>query len=189
MSEFVTILKSIPAEAWVAILTALLTAGFTLLGVWITNKASNQRLKIQLEHERLLKTEELKREKLEELYVVTKKFLDTLVVHYLPFRMVMYGEINFNQALDMAIETGTKRDFEPHRVTMLIDLYYPELRTEFDKIMNIREKLNDIVDGYKEQYKRGNIDGSRWLELFQPLFEEIGILADGFDKHIVKLRN
>jgi hypothetical protein len=55
--------------------------------------------------------------------------------------------------------------------------------------MNIREKLNDIVDGYKEQYKRGNIDGSRWLELFQPLFEEIGILADGFDKHIVKLRN
>jgi hypothetical protein len=71
---------------------------------------------------------------------------------------------------------------------MLIDLYYPELRPEFDKIMIIREKLNSIVDGYKEQYKRGDTDGSKWLEVFQPLFEQIGILAEGFDKHIVKLK-
>lgn len=188
MQEILNILKSIPSEAWAAVMAALLTAGFTLIGVWITNKTTNQRLKIQLDHERATRNEEIKREKLEELYVVSNKFLSTLVVHYLPFKVVMKGEISFNKALDMVIETGSERDFEPHRVTMLIDLYYPELRPELDKIMSIREKLNDIVDGYKEQYKRGNIDGARWLDLFQPLFEKIGILADGFDKHIVKLK-
>jgi hypothetical protein len=96
--EICIILKKIPTEAWVAISTALLTAGLTLIGVWITNKANNQRLRIQLDHERKTKDEDIHRDKLEELYIVVNKFLDTLVVHYLPFRMVMEGEINFNQA-------------------------------------------------------------------------------------------
>ncbi len=58
-------------------------------------------------------------------------------------------------------------------------------------MLNIRfkdNKLNIIVDAYKEQYKRGDIDASRCLEVFQPLLEKIGILAEGFDKNIVALK-
>ena len=60
MQEIANILKSIPSEAWAAVLVALLTAGLTLIGVWITNKTNNQRLKIQLDHERKIRNEEIK---------------------------------------------------------------------------------------------------------------------------------
>lgn len=178
----------IHSQALVALITAILTSGLTLLGVWITNRASNQRLKIQLEHERKLKNEELLRLRLEELYVVANKYLSTLVTHYFPFQMVMNGEITFNQALDLVIEKGSSKDYEPHRVTMLIDLYFPEIKPEFQKIIDVREKLNGIVDGYKNQYKTGNPDGSKWIIAFRPLLEEIAQRADAFDQHITKIK-
>ena len=188
MQEFIKMLSSIPSQAWVAVITALLTSCLTLKSVWLSNRANNKRLKIQLEHERKTRDEEIIRDRLEELYVLSNKYFSILVGHYLPFRMVMEGEITFNQALDMSIESGSKSDCEPHRVTMLIDLYFPEIKPAFDEIMDIREKLNEIIDGYKEQYKGGDTDGSQWLDVFQPFFVKLGVLANGFDKNIVNLR-
>ncbi len=188
MQEIIGLIKIIPSGAWVAFVTAILTSMLMLIGVWLTNNSNNQRLKIQLEHERRIRDEELTRDRLEELYVLSNKYLGTLVSHYLPFRMVMKGEITFNQALDMTIENCSRNDYEPHRVTMLINMYFPEIKPEFDQLMEIRGKLNSIIDGYKEQYKLGDTDGSRWLEVFQPLLDRLGKLADGFDKNVVKLK-
>ena len=188
MQVIANLIKSIPSEAWIALVTAILTSGLTLTGVWVTNRAANQRLKIQLEHERKIRDKELNRERLEELYILSNKYLNTLVCYYLPYRMVMKGALTFNQALDLTIENGSKKDYDPHRVAMLIHMYFQEIKPSFDEIMDIREKLNKIIDGYKEQYKRGDIDGSRWLEIFQPLLEKIGKLADSFDENIVKLK-
>lgn len=178
----------IPPNALVAVVTALLTSGLTLMGVWLTNKSNNQRLRIQLEHERLTRNEEVLRERLEEFYVVSNKYLDHLFTHYLPYRMVMRGQISFNKALDMTIEGGSKENYEPHRVSMLIDLYFKDIKPAFVEIMDMRSKLNSIVDGFKEQYKAGNTDGSKWLELFQPLYEELGKKCDEFEKHIINLK-
>ena len=188
MQVIANIFKSIPSVAWIALVTAILTSGLTLTGVWFTNRAANQRLKIQLEHERKIRDTELTRKRLEELYILSNKYLNTLVSHYLPYRMVMKGELTFNQALDMTIESGSKKEYDPHRVSMLIHMYFPEIKPAFDEIMDIRGKLNKIIDGYKGQYKRGDIDGSRCLEIFQPLLEKIGQLADSFDENIVRLK-
>lgn len=188
MKELLEILKTIPSSAWSALATAILTSTITLAGVWLTNRNNNIRLRIQLDHELRLRESEIYRDRLEELYVISNKWLGLLISHYLPFRGVMKGELTFNQALDITIESGSKIDYEPHRVTMLINLYFPEIKSEFDQMMEIREKLNRLVDGYKEQYKRGNFDGVRWLEAFQPLFEKLGILSDEFTTHIVKLK-
>lgn len=160
-----------------------------MLGVWLTNHANTQRLRIQLEHERKIRKEELLRDRLEELYVLSNKYLDTLVSNYLPYRMVMKGQLTFNQALDMTIESTSKRDYDPHRVTMLINMYFSEIKPAFDEIMSIREKLNRIIDGYKEQYRTGDTDGSKWLELFQSLLEKLGVLTDGFHQHVVRLKD
>lgn len=181
------LLKQIPLEAWVALVTAILTSALTLLGVWITNRSNSQRIKIQLEHDRKQKNEELKRERLEELYVQSKKYLNMLIMHYVPFRDVMNGEISFNQALDINIENGKTNDFEPHRVSMLIDLYFPELKLSFNSILELRDKLNILVDDYKEQYKLGRIDGQKWLPSFQFLLEEITEKAAIFDNEVVKI--
>jgi len=188
MKELLELIQIIPSSAWAALVTAILTSTITLAGVWLTNRNNNQRLKIQLEHELKLKEDEIYRDRLEELYVISNKWLGLLVSHYLPFRGAMEGELTFNQALDITIESGSKINYEPHRVTMLIDLYFPQIKSEFDQMMEIREKLNLLVDGYKEQYKRGNFDGTRWLDAFQPLLERLGILSDEFTAHIVKLK-
>ena len=188
MKDYIDLLQRIPSQAWVVLITAILTSALTLISVWLTNRSNNQRLKIQLEHERKKRNEELLRDRLEELYVLSNKFLDRLVSRYVPYRAVMMGQISYDQALDMALEHGSKRDFEPHRVTMLIDLYFPSIKPDFQEILTIRDKLNNIVECHKEQYKTGDTDGSKWLTLFQPLFEELAKKANSFNKVITNVK-
>lgn len=188
MKDFIDLLQRIPSQAWVALITAILTSALTLLGVWLTNRSHNQRLKIQLEHDRKKRNEEHLRDRLEELYVLSNKFLDMLVARYVPYRALMMGQISHDQALDMALKHSSKRDFEPHRVTMLIDLYFPSIKPAFQEILNIRDKLNEIIEGHKEQYKTGDTDGSKWLTLFQPLFEELARKTDSFSKVITTVK-
>lgn len=187
MLAILNLLKSIPSQAWIVFITALVTSFIALISVWLTSRANNQRLKIQFDTEKNIRDEDLRRNRLEELYILSNKYLNRLVGYYLPYRMVMKGELTFNQALDITIEDGSKKEYDPHRVTMLIHMYFPEVKPAFDEIMAIREKMNKIISDYKEQYKRGDIDGSRWLVKFQPLLSKIGILADSFDKNIVNL--
>ncbi len=169
-------------------ITAVLTSSVTLLGVWFTNRANIQRIQLQLDNEKENRYEELFREQLEELYIQSNRYLSSLWGHYLPYAKVMNGELTFNQALDMTIERASKKDYDPNRVTMLINMYFPQIKPEFEKIIDIRNKLNRIIDKFKAQYKTGTPDGTRWLQAFQPLFEEFSILSDNFDKHIVNLK-
>lgn len=99
----------------------------------------------------------------------------------------MKGELTFNQALDLTIDNGSKRDFEPHRVAMIVDIYFPNLQKPFDEIMAKRDFLNRIVTGYQEQYKTGDTDGSRWLEPFQIKLEELSEAIKAFEKLVASL--
>ena len=83
------------------------------------------------------------------------------------------GELTFSQAEDLRINNNSKKDNDHHRVTMIIDMYFPELEKPFKEIMAIQDILNRIVSGYKEQYKTGNTDGVKWLALFQADLEEL----------------
>ena len=186
MKEIIELIKTIPSEAIVIIATALITSTITLISVWLTNSASNKRLKIQFQNEKDIKKEELIRSNLEELYIISNKYLDTLFTYYLPYRSVMEGKITFNEALDITI--ASKVDYDLHRIRMLINMYFPELKSKFNQIIDIRDKLNLIVSGYKEQYKTGDFDGSKWLQKFQPLYKQITELVDKFDENIVELK-
>ena len=83
MNTIIDLIKIILSEAWIALVTAVLTSTLTLIGVWLTNSANNRRLKIQLDHERKIKEEELNRERIEELYIISNKYLNTLVTNLL----------------------------------------------------------------------------------------------------------
>lgn len=104
-------LQAAPPEAWFALIGALMGAVSALLGVWSINHSSIQRLVIQLQHERDLKEHENRRLRHEELYVESRKYLDAMISHFLSYRMVIKGELTFNQALDMTIQQGQSRDF------------------------------------------------------------------------------
>jgi len=167
MMEILNLIKSVPSAMWTGMVGTLIGSSLTVVGVFLTNRSNNKRLVTQLQHENSIRKQDIQRERLEELYVESKKYLNSLGSHYLPYKKVMKGELTFNQALDLTIESCSKMDYDPHIVTMIIDLYFPELQQPLDKIMKIRELLNQIVDGYKEQYKNGETDGGKWLAPFQ----------------------
>lgn len=166
----------------------MIASAFALIGAWITNQANKQRLRIQFEHDDKIRKETLLREKLEDLYMVSHKYFNALVSHQFPYRMVMKGEITFNRALDLVIEWGGKKDYEPQRMTMLIHMYFPELKNQYEEILKIRDNLSEITNGYKEQYKTGNIDGSEWLKMFQPEIELLAEKTTQFEEKLTQLK-
>lgn len=187
MTEFINLLKSVPSVVWTGIVGTFIGSSLTIIGVVLTNRSNTERLKTQLQHEQNVRRQELKRERAEELYVESKKYLNAVGIHYLPYKKVMNGELTFNQALDLTIDNGSKRDFEPHRVTMIIDMYFPNLQKPFNEIMAKRDFLNRIVTGYKVQYKTGDTDGTKWLEPFQATLEELSQAITAFENLVASL--
>jgi len=79
-------------------------------------------------------------------------------------------------------------DYEPHRVTIIVDMYFPDLKKPFEEIMKIRELLNRIVDGYKEQYKTGETDGTKWLAPFQETLEKYIQAVKNFENLVASIK-
>lgn len=173
-----------PPEAWLLLFGVIIGSVFTLLGVWLTNRANLRSLEMQLEHHRAEKEKGKTRERLEKLYVECRKYFSDVCTYYLPYRRVMQGEMTYNQALDMTIKHGSAKDYEPNHVPMLIDFYFPEFKDDFHTIMRTRDHLNEIMAGFREQYRNGNTDGSRWLELFQPVYESLAKKMEAFEDRI-----
>ena len=93
-------LSKAPSEAWVGLLGVIIGAVLSIIGVWLTNRASIKQLNTQLEHEKSVKADALKREKLEELYILVDNWLGGVSSHYIKLTLVMRGEIDYNQYLD-----------------------------------------------------------------------------------------
>lgn len=185
MQEFILLIYKIPSTAWIAFSTAILTSSLTLIGVRYTNKANNERLRIQLAHEHKLKRDELLRSRLEEIYVESRRYMNSLVTHFLPYRRVMEGELTYNQALDLTLERSYVHS--PERVSLIMDMYFPELRESFIKVESCLEKTNQIKHSYKLQYKQGDTSGEKWLPIFQEALIQLSDAASGFEKHVASI--
>ena len=108
MDIFIEFLKIVPATAWSAIVTAILTSGIAFFGISYSNKENSKRMNAQHEHERRLRQDEVVRERAEELYVIVKKFCNTMINDHFPYVRVMKGQFSYNVALDMTLESGKK---------------------------------------------------------------------------------
>ncbi|WP_461534566.1 hypothetical protein [Spongorhabdus nitratireducens] len=179
------VISQIPATAWTAIVTALLTSMLTFFGVAYTNHSNNKRLKIQLEHERKLKQDDIIRERLEELYVESKKYMSATVMYFFPYLKVMEGELTFNQALDTTLEK--KREHNHERVFLIMDMYFPELRQTFTEVEAQRDVAHDILHRYKVRYKTGQIDGAEFIPDFQDALELLTVKTSQFERHVSSL--
>jgi hypothetical protein len=49
---------------------------------------------------------------------------------------------------------------------LLIDVYFPSLRPDYDKVIEARTKLNRIEGAFKRSYESGDIDGEPFLKPF-----------------------
>lgn len=102
------ILTIIPSEAWLGLLGVLVGAIISIFGIWLTNRSNSNQLRMQLLHEKESHENAIKRERLEELYVLVGHWLIGLSGHYISLSMVMQGKLNYNQHLDLMINDGEK---------------------------------------------------------------------------------
>lgn len=174
-------------QALIAFIGVFVGSIFTILGIWITNRANLKKQEIQFEHEKQQNKEVLLRNRLEELYILSDKYFNTLVSHQLPLRMVMQGEMSFNDAIDLHIEWAKEKKFDFQRVEMIIEMYFSELQEPYNEVLEIRDRLSSISEGYKEQYKTGDYDGEKWLKLFQPRLEQLAQKTTEFKKELTLL--
>lgn len=168
-----------PDEIYIAIATAVITATVTLLAVFLTNRGNTNRLLLQLEHERNTNRDALQREKLEELYVLAVKYIKLLGSHYLPYLRVMEGDLDYNQALDLTIESGNKERPDFDRLQMLIDVYFKKLREPFKQLLHARDKTNEIIAIHKAEYKQGSLNG---LKFVKPMLAALDLVDEAGER-------
>jgi len=132
---------------------------------------------------------ELKREKVEELYILLESWANLFFSQKNHLTLVMQEHISFNDYLDYIIEGGDKNKQDFKRIDMLINIYFKELSVHHKKIIEQMGVVNDIQFQYKQNYQNGNINGEEYIE---PLLSEtlkVTKLVDKLKENIVVLVN
>ena len=181
------VLKTIPPEAYTAFVTALLTASVTLVAVHLTNRNNTTRLLRQLDHEKSLNRERIRRERGEELYVLSEKYFTWLVSDYLPYLRVMQNELTYNEALDLTLasDNSDRPDFQ--RLEMLVDLYFPDLTKPLQAVFSPRDQANKLLAIHKTAYKQGETDGRKYIRTMNDILAELQQATAEFREQAVRL--
>lgn len=154
-------------DPYVTMLTGLSSAAvggaLALLSVFFTNRSNTKRLKVQLEHESQQRKIELLRNRGEELYELSDKWLNALAGYYLRRSSVMQNKLTYNQCIDLDIKEGKDNSYNYGRIEMLIDVYFSSTRSAYDKIIEYRTELNKIEISFKRKYENGELDGATFI--------------------------
>jgi len=153
-------------ELTTALVSVIIGGALALVGSFLSNRASQARLKFQIEHDSCQKKRDLLLERGEELYGLTDKWLNYLFEHTLNILSVMQGKLTYNQSLDLDIEAGKNISMNFARIQLLIDIYFPSSRKAYDSILKERDKINAIEATHKRAYRNGDIDGTSFLPAY-----------------------
>jgi len=127
----------------------------------------------------------LLRKKLEELTISLIGFCNQLGTNFLPYLSVMNGEISFNQALDIVIDSKeTERYY--HKVAMIINIYFPNFSNDLEKIHSVRNLGNKIINDFKYQYKQGKTSSKKHLNEITDVIKLLGEVEENFKLAIRK---
>lgn len=165
------------------IVTALGAATITgLVAIFSSFLASSNSIKVQnlqREHDSETKKKSFMLERGEELFVSINKFATQTAVVHLPLYAVMKGELTYNHYLDHLISRTKKIDYDPTRIELLIQVYFPELSREYDIIRGKIDELNDVIERHKCTYKDSG--GEEAPQFILPLQESQLTLENEFE--------
>lgn len=150
--------------ALVTLATAAITGGVALIGVHLTNRATSDRNDLQIKHGVEQKKKDQLLEKAEELYQLVDQWMNTFSTHFLHLVPVMKGQINYNDYLDTIISYGKEQKANFIRLEMLLHIYFPELSSTYEDVLEQRDVLNKVIASHKRAYKQGDLDGNRFIE-------------------------
>jgi hypothetical protein len=118
---------------------------------------------------------EFKRRKLEELYIAVHCYCTKLFTANIIWPDVMRGKIDYNEALDLFIKNHNEND-KSHEttMTMIINIYFPELLPSFEAILRQRDQINCMKSDFKKAYQRREVCDS----FAQPFLQELKAIDD-----------
>ncbi|MCC3305538.1 hypothetical protein [Sneathiella sp. HT1-7] len=163
-------------DFWNTVLIALISSAsvgfFTLAGTYMSTRASLRAISQQFDLKSEAEHLSLLRSRGEELFETTAIWANNLFSHNISLIKVMNNEISYNDHLDLSINSSTSDNRGLMRIEMLIDVYFPNIREEYEAILDAREHLNNITFKHKVAYKNGE-DGIRFLKLFQDALKNV----------------
>ena len=148
MDGFLSLFTKIPATVYVAFASAILTAAVTLLASYLTNKATQRRMELQFTHERDMRNREIRGQRLEEVYILANESAKGLVATLSPFVFLLQGRTTYQEAQAAVQKFMDEKDkANPRRLEMLLDLYFNQLREQYDHLLCARNEANALVYG------------------------------------------
>jgi len=130
----------------------VLGSSITLLVQVLVGVFAYYRSKIERDWNKSDDKEKTHRDRGEELYILLQKWFKLTGSGFFHFPMVMRGTIDYNSALDAVIESNAKSTIEVEKMGFLIDVYFPQIREDFDRLRNLMQQANLIEADYKKKY-------------------------------------
>lgn len=162
MSGFWALVQSVKAEAWFTLLGVIAGSGFTILGVYLTNRANLKNLRVQLGHEEKRHRAEVRRERLEELYSLLSEWNKVMVSHFLEAKLALEGHVDYNQYLDrLILLEKPKGNLE--RMELIANAYAVEHAPVLNEARKFRDAASGLMQEFKAAYRRGET-GDRFVE-------------------------
>ncbi|PXW18593.1 hypothetical protein [Pantoea sp. JKS000250] len=129
-----------------ALLSALIAGGFAILNAWLTNNQNNQRLQLQIDHEKVRESKKLFLDKGEELFLCVDKWITSGHAHLLTGEKLLRKQITPEQRLNL-LSSYTDGD-NYTRMQTLLTIYFADL-IEFKQECSSNLMLcEDVVDGF-----------------------------------------
>lgn len=123
------------------IITAFISASAALIAVYISNKAHENRMELQAEIEKDIRSQEFKRAKLEEMYNLFQKWEVDISVIYLNFLHVYHGKASFNEVEDVCNKNKLQESGDYQKFQTILNLYFQDCKNEFEKVMEKRKNV------------------------------------------------
>ena len=129
------------------IATAIISASSALLGVYVSNKSQEKRLKIQFENDAKIRSIELKKSKLEEMFILFQKWEMDISCLYIRFIPVYKGEYSAIEAREHSAENSLQEKGDHQRFQAILNLYFPEHKNNFNNVMIKRSDVLKFCKG------------------------------------------
>ncbi len=138
----------------------------------------------QHDHELRIRRDEVLRERAEELYVIVKKWCNAMISDHFPYVRVMKGQFSYDKALDMTLESGEKRKYDPDRMHMICDIYFPELSSSISYLVDLNCELLDFREDFKKEYESGRIKDEKMANVYLQKINDLVKEARKFENQV-----
>jgi hypothetical protein len=172
----------------VPILASIITGVAAFLGVVLTNRYNFTRIKLENEIDAERKRRDLHRERGEELYVAVDKWLRVIGTNYLSILRVMHGKLTYNQHNELTLKWSEQKGYDFSRLEMIIDVYFPDIKDSYSKVLEARTEINRISAEHERQFNSGKTDSHGLIAQFvaaQEKFESTGTCLKEQIKHCI----